>query len=171
MIHKHDAATRKRISEGVKAAWVKRPRKDMEPRFWEKVDQSPENGCWLWVGAIDKNGYRQMRVTPNTLKAHRIAYELLVGPIPDGLILLHSCDSRRCVNPAHLSVGTYKDNYDDMMRKGRNPNNVRRETCSKGHPHIPENRYYLRGKSWCKICRHQYITEYNARQRMIRGRS
>lgn len=95
-------------------------------RFWLKVKKSPdENGCWLWIGARcagprgRKDGYGQFRVIGGTVRAHRFAYENLVGPIPREMVLLHSCDNTGCVNPRHLSVGTKLDNFNDMMTKGR----------------------------------------------------
>ena len=80
----------------------------------EKTD-----GCWLWTGATASYGYGKMMLDGETVRAHRAAYLLLVGPIPDGLYVLHRCDVRRCVNPAHLFLGTPSDNTKDMLAKGR----------------------------------------------------
>lgn len=95
---------------------------DTVRRFWEKVQKTPD--CWLWTASRRRDGYGQFRVSGGgeknvVLSAHRISYELLVGPIPDGLCVLHKCDNPICVNPEHLFPGTMKDNVDDMMRKGR----------------------------------------------------
>lgn len=93
-------------------------------RFWGMVS-IPDNrdGCWLWTGGKSKVGYGMIREgrrgTPLIL-AHRFSYELLVGPIPDGLLACHKCDVRNCVNPQHIFIGTHADNTADMMRKGRN---------------------------------------------------
>jgi hypothetical protein len=72
---------------------------ETEQRFWAKVEKT--DSCWLWTAALSK-GYGIFRVQPRTVRAHRLAYELLVGPIPDGHDLDHLCRNRACVNPAHL---------------------------------------------------------------------
>lgn len=89
-------------------------------RFWEKVRRT--NGCWLWMGSTNSNGYGQITRGPRPHLAHRIAWELTHGSIPDGLCVLHDCpdgDNPRCVNPEHLFLGTQCDNIEDMVRKGR----------------------------------------------------
>lgn len=89
-------------------------------RFWSKVDKTSDpNGCWLWLDLIKPTGYGEYRDGKKKVRAHRFAYELVNGPIPEGKHLLHSCDNPRCVNPAHLSAGTAKENQQDMTQKGR----------------------------------------------------
>lgn len=103
------------------------------PRFWAKVDKSggPE-ACWLWTACKSGFGYGNIWVTNKMKQAHRVAYELFVGPIPAGLCVLHSCDRPLCVNPAHLFLGTYLDNNRDRKMKGRNaPLNGENNTFSK----------------------------------------
>ncbi len=82
--------------------------------FWDKVDQSGD--CWIWTGYVGHDGYGQHG---RSGKAHRLAWELTVGPIPDGLNVLHRCDTPVCVRPEHLFLGTSADNSIDMVRKGR----------------------------------------------------
>lgn len=84
--------------------------------FWSRVRKT--DGCWLWLGHLIK-GYGSFHTPTKRHTAHRLAYELLVGPIPDGLYLCHRCDNRKCVNPAHLFIGTHQDNMRDMRSKGR----------------------------------------------------
>jgi len=75
-------------------------------------------GCWLWTGCI-VGGYGLMRFLEKTWKAHRVAYKLFVGEIPEGMCVLHKCDVPSCVKPSHLFLGTHKDNAMDRERKGR----------------------------------------------------
>lgn len=90
-----------------------------EKRFWDKVDTSSPCGCWMWRGTKSSSGYGAFRIGSRTdgtrrrVSAHRHAYELKNGPIPHGLYVLHSCDEPFCVNPAHLRIGTQKDNMAD----------------------------------------------------------
>ncbi len=87
-------------------------------RFWSHVDKSGD--CWLWTSTRLRGGYGQF-MTEGTRLAHRVAWRLMFGPIPAGLVVCHSCDVKACVNPGHLFLGTYQDNVDDMIAKGRNP--------------------------------------------------
>lgn len=89
-----------------------------EERFWKKVKKA-ENGCWEWQASCDKKGYGQIRFNGTMIKAHRKMWEIVKGPIPEGLCVLHRCDNPPCVNPDHLFLGTMKDNSQDMVKKGR----------------------------------------------------
>lgn len=89
-------------------------------RFWEKVDKNAPNGCWVWGGCKWWNGYGVYYAAPKTrVKAHRYSWELHFGPIPDGLVVCHSCDNPSCVNPSHLWLGQQHQNVADRDRKGR----------------------------------------------------
>lgn len=96
-------------------------RKDPEVRFWRMVSiEASPAGCLLWLGARDGAGYGVFRVDGTRLrKAHAVAWELEHGPVPPGLVLMHACDVRHCVNVVHLRVGTPQQNMDDMVAKGR----------------------------------------------------
>jgi hypothetical protein len=109
--------------------------RSLEERFWEKVDASGD--CWLFTGTKDNHGYgnidRGGRGLGNA-KAHRVAYELLVGPIPEGKELDHLCRVHACVNPDHLEPVTHLVN----VRRGQSPRirTARSGFCKRGHPRV-----------------------------------
>jgi HNH endonuclease len=96
-------------------------------RFWAKVDRSGgPDACWPWTASVfkDRGGYGKFqagasRATARVVYAHRFAYELAVGSVPDHLLVCHTCDNPPCVNPAHLFPGTHLDNMQDCVAKGR----------------------------------------------------
>lgn len=99
-------------------------------RFHSKVQKS-DIGCWKWQGAISSDGYGSFLWRGTITKPHRAAYEIYKGAIPPGMVVMHSCDNRACVNPEHLSVGTQKQNVADCIAKCRRNTPV-------GHKQRPE---------------------------------
>lgn len=104
----------------------------LSDRFWEKVNKSGPNGCWLWTAAVDRKGYGLFGIhqrTGGNTGAHRMAWELTNGPIPDDMSVLHNCpggnDNPRCVNPAHLWLGNQAENMADMQAKGHSTTGTR----------------------------------------------
>lgn len=86
-------------------------------RFTAKINKTET--CWIWVGALDRLGYGNFWFKGKNWLAHRIAYLLYTGPILNGLHVLHNCDTRRCVNPKHLRLGTHAENMQDKVFRGR----------------------------------------------------
>ena len=95
-------------------------------RFLDKI--LFDDGCWLWAGALDKNGYGVFERG----RAHVYAYEYWKGPVPDGMLVCHACDTPGCVKPDHLWLGTPKDNMIDSADKGRR-SDQQKTHCPQGH--------------------------------------
>jgi hypothetical protein len=112
----------------IKYTWAKDP----EDYLLQRIDRKGEDECWLWQSAVDRDGYGQCHASPQAQKlqvtrAHQMAYVTCVGPIPDGMVVCHHCDTPSCCNPSHLFVGTVADNNADKVKKGRAKSGRKRE--------------------------------------------
>lgn len=128
----------------------------MRQRFISRIIKS--DGCWEWAGYHRADGYITFSVGSKKLRAHRVAYELFVGPIPEGLEIDHICRNRGCVNPAHLRPVTHAENMKNMNYSDSYANGDSRH-ADKDHDFTP---YSWKQGRVCQICR-------LARQRTRRG--
>ena len=115
-----------------------------------KVDNG--TGCWLWSGALNRQGYGTAFGGRDKRLAHRFMYELHIGPIPTGLELDHLCSQPACVNPAHLEPVTHAEN---MRRSRAGAYWAAKTHCPHGHAYDAENTRHFEGRRWCRTCRQQ----------------
>lgn len=137
------------------------PSFEFEERFWSKVDAT--GPCWEWTASIGKTGgygkytipFRDGSGKSKHVYAHRYAYEILVGPVPDGMDLDHLCRIRKCVNPDHLEPVSRREN----LRRGIGlvAANMGKTHCDHGHEFNEENTHRTaQGYRQCKVCRRAY---------------
>lgn len=139
-----------------------RPFTPIADRFWPKVDKTPT--CWLWTGATDPNGYGRVNLGGRSALSHRVAYELLRGPIPDGLPLDHLCRVPGCVNPDHLEAVPMLVN----SLRGTHPKYVAHVTgiCLRGHRFADVGvRLYRDGRKGCRQCIREGFRKWIQRRR------
>lgn len=124
----------------------------VEQRLWAKVDFTGD--CWLWTAGCNNQGYGQIKVAGKVEKAHRVAWELLVGPISTGREMDHLCRVKRCVNPDHLEPVTHQVNDRRGIAGAVNGVRERSKThCPYGHEYSPENTWVDRhGWRYCRAC-------------------
>lgn len=142
----------------------------VEERFWSKVDvkwladgRPDDSACRVWVGSKYGNGYGKISVGGRsgvTALAHRLAYELEVGPVPAGLDLDHLCRVRSCVNPGRLEPVTRREN---LLRGHTLPAaHAVLDSCKHGHRLDEENAYLWRGARYCRACRARNLLRYRS---------
>jgi hypothetical protein len=131
-------------------------REELGDKYWPLVDKSDLGGCWPWLGSRSKLNYGMLFLDGRLMRVHRIGYEIANGPIPAGMHCCHRCDNPPCVNPAHLFLGSRKDNMADMARKGRHYKQ-RVTHCPKGHEYTAHNTSTTRGYRRCKQCDRDYM--------------
>jgi hypothetical protein len=148
-----------------------RATRPLKERLLAFVERDP-SGCWLWTACKSERGYGRIGVGGKALRAHRVAYEIFVGPIPDGLCLDHLCRNTSCVNPEHLEPVTCKVNVQRGMA-GQNKREAAkaRTHCLLGHELTPENtliRFSGHG-AWrfraCRICHNEQTKAWRRRRK------
>jgi hypothetical protein len=145
---------------------VQRHGAPIEERIESLIDKSGPGGCWLWTGhGRGKFGYGGIKIGSRGHYAHRVVYELLVGPVPKGLELDHLCRVPRCVNPAHLEPVTRRENQ--MRGEAFVSANARKTHCPQGHPYDEANTYINRasGGRVCRACNNDHQRRYQARKK------
>jgi len=129
-------------------------------RFWAKVEKT--EGCWPWRAALHPTGYGAFRLDGKTRATHRLAYEEMIGPIPEGLTLDHLCRNRACCNPAHLEPVTLAEN----LLRGMSPpaQNARKTHCPHGHEYGGANLAMKAGARRCLACHREEARQYRLRK-------
>ena len=132
--------------------------------FFDKIVVDPETGCWNWTAYRNRNGYGYFRIDGKTHRAHRVAYELLKGEIPEGLELDHTCKNRACVRPDHLEAVTHKENV--LRGESFYAKNAAKTHCPQGHPLSGDNLYVRpNGKRECRTCHREHARRrYRAKE-------
>ena len=121
---------------------MRRAKTEAIERFESKYIPEPNTGCWLWTAGLNGDGYGSFHVGGNNVGAHRFSFETYVGPIHDGLHVLHRCDQPLCVNPKHLFLGSQAANMADMVEKDRqargdrNGSRLHPERRPRGEQHV-----------------------------------
>lgn len=122
--------------------------------FYDKVIR--RDGCWLWC---DVPHYGMSTFDGKSIGTHRLSWMIQNGPIPNGMMVLHRCDTRACINPKHLYLGTAKDNIRDCVARKRHPE-LQRTHCERGHPFSGDNLHITKqGHRRCKTCKTQWNRE------------
>jgi hypothetical protein len=126
-------------------------------RLWSRVDRSGgRTACWPWMGVTNHTGHGRIGAGPDgrrLMVVSRVAWELTFGPIPDGLFVLHACDTPACCNPGHLMIGTLQANSVDAGRKGRMGTGKNATHCKRGHPFEGNTKIHPgTGRRQCQSC-------------------
>ena len=135
--------------------------------FWNNIQIGKANECWTWTGYLNLDGYGRYNFGGKRVLVHRLAYELEIGTIPDGLCIDHLCRNRACCNPKHMEP---VDNITNILRgDGWTAKNARKTHCPEGHAYSGKNLWTDKdGRRHCRICltNIQRLYRKNKRQRI-----
>lgn len=121
-------------------------------RFLNFITHEESTNCWIFNGPLNKYGYGHFTFQKRFYRAHRFSFILFHGVPRKDLVIMHKCDNRKCVNPNHLSQGTYKENAIDCVNKGKHHKKIKTQ-CPNGHEYSADNLYvYPNGHRRCRIC-------------------
>lgn len=138
-------------------------------RFWSKVLIG--NECWEWQAACHRHGHGMFALRGRMHYAHRVAWELWYGPVPDGLFVLHRCDNPPCARPDHLFLGTQTDNMADAFQKGRMvfpvSANGHKTHCPKGHVLDGTKTYGGSTHRFCRTCKRAQDQAYRNKRKAV----
>lgn len=117
-------------------------------RFWPKVEKTKT--CWLWTASKDQNGYGRIGTgrRGHSDYAHRVSWKLVNGDVPVGMFVLHDCDTPSCVNPAHLRIGTQKDNMADCASRGRSARGEKQGSSKLNTDQVEAIRRVVKAGGW-----------------------
>jgi HNH endonuclease len=140
-------------------------REEFDSRVWPRILKAGPDECWVWGGGFADTGYgtissgRRPDGNYTRLYVHREVYRHRIGPIPDGLFVMHKCDNRRCANPAHLTVGSQRQNLQDMVQKRRHRFGERHHNTGLTDDDVREiRRLYAEGWTMTAIAAKKHIS-------------
>lgn len=134
-------------------------KEQIREKFYSHINPQNEDDCWNWQGCMGLSGYGAFCYQRRNIGAHRASYEIHYGPIPSGLVVMHTCDNTFCVNPKHLRLGTQADNARDCQRKCRNARGEKSGTTRLTNEDI----FMIRRLRHSKLTQRQIAEIYNIR--------
>jgi len=135
-----------------------------QANIWSRIEVRGEDECWPWTGAVAKNGYGRIKWDRLSQRVHRVIYELVIGPIPQDLVIDHECRNRICQNPKHLRAVTHRTNTMENS-VGIAATNFAKDACVNGHPFSNDNVRRGEGFRRCVECSREKHRRWRERRR------
>ncbi len=120
-------------------------------RFWSRVDKREDDECWPWIGTLNVDGYANLKIDGIAQGAHRFSYTIHKGEIPAGMCVRHQCDNPKCVNPAHLEVGTIAQNNQDRVDRNRSASGDRNGSRTHLESRPRGDRHHWQTRPWTRM--------------------